>query len=181
MRSTGGAPSLVASALASPVNVPVVISKPLSPATGHRAAEVPDGTCSDTASVTLALEEHREGHQRHAIDPRPSIPPSPVRPEVARVSARGLFDRCGVHAKDVGDPAAVDDERFLELVLHLRQFTQSPVGPRGHADQQRLDLEGPRLLRARRLDGDQAGISVYLVSRYRQSPPGRPRDPVRTA
>jgi len=32
----------------------------------------------------------------------------------------GLFDRCGVHAEGVGDLAAVDDEGFLELVLHLR-------------------------------------------------------------
>ena len=32
----------------------------------------------------------------------------------------GLFDRCGVHTEDVGDLAAVDDEGFLELVLHLR-------------------------------------------------------------
>ena len=31
-----------------------------------------------------------------------------------------LFDRCGVHAEGAGDLAAVDDEGFLELVLHLR-------------------------------------------------------------
>jgi hypothetical protein len=34
--------------------------------------------------------------------------------------SQGLLDRCGVHAEGVGDLAAVDDEGFLELVLHLR-------------------------------------------------------------
>ena len=34
--------------------------------------------------------------------------------------SEGLLDRCGVHAEGVGDLAAVDDEGFLELVLHLR-------------------------------------------------------------
>ena len=34
--------------------------------------------------------------------------------------SQGLFDRCGMRAEGVGDLAAVDDEGFLELVLHLR-------------------------------------------------------------
>ena len=40
---------------------------------------------------------------------------------------RGPVHGRGVHAEGVGDLAAVDDEGFFELVLHLRQFPQSAV------------------------------------------------------
>src|SRR4051812_47032396 len=39
----------------------------------------------------------------------------------------GILDRGGLDAELVGDLAAVDDERFLELVLHLHQFPQGRV------------------------------------------------------
>ena len=55
----------------------------------------------------------------------------------------GLLDWGGVHAELGGDLAAVDDERFLELVLHLEQFPHGGVGQRDDAQQQRRQLTEP--------------------------------------
>ena len=85
----------------------------------------------------------------------------------ARVSASGLFDGCGVHAEGVGDLAAVDDEGFLELVLHLRQFPQGAVGQCGYANHPGLDLAEPgaRLacLLEDKIDQLPGGVGVRVV------------------
>jgi hypothetical protein len=57
---------------------------------------------------------------------------------------KGLVDRSGLNAEFVGDLAAVDDEWFLELVLHLSEFPHCVLimpsarsilaGPRGGED-----------------------------------------------
>ena len=54
-----------------------------------------------------------------------------------------LLDRGEARPELVDDLATVDDERFLELVLHLQQFAQGAVGQRGEADEQRADLAHP--------------------------------------
>ena len=73
-------------------------------------------------SVAGTVGGCRGARRRHPGD-RPRIGSHLGLPAVAvhgEGVSEGLLDRCGVHAEGVGDLAAVDDEGFLELVLHLR-------------------------------------------------------------
>jgi hypothetical protein len=45
-----------------------------------------------------------------------------------------------VDAEFGGDLAAVDDEGFVELVLHFQQFAQGAVGQCGEPEQEWVDL-----------------------------------------
>src|SRR6266508_384834 len=58
--------------------------------TSHRTAEVPNCTGPDAASIPLALEEHRERHQRHPVDPEP------VNSAVTRAAGHRRADEAGL-------------------------------------------------------------------------------------
>jgi hypothetical protein len=83
--STGGAPSRVASAWASPLNEPVVISSPF-PSASDRAAKVSHSSRSDSpfGSLTLEYTGNDTSDRRYvpasASASAPSMPPSPLLP-----------------------------------------------------------------------------------------------------